>query len=197
MMHIEAFSGSKLGAMLPALAQLRVEVFRAWPYLYDGDLAYEQTYLQTYVRSQTAAVFVALDGDEPVGATTCLSLSEETDNILAPFLARAIDPASVCYFGESVLRTAYRGQGMGVRFFEVREAHARTLPGCRMAAFCAVERPDHHPARPPDFVPLAKFWAQRGFTRQPDMTCDISWKDVGDTQETPKRMVFWTKALAA
>jgi hypothetical protein len=86
---------------------------------------------------------------------------------------------------------------MGVRFFEVREAHARTLPGCRMAAFCAVERPDHHPARPPDFVPLAKFWAQRGFTRQPDMTCDISWKDVGDTQETPKRMVFWTKALAA
>jgi GNAT superfamily N-acetyltransferase len=194
-MRIEAFGGEKLGAILPALARLRVEVFRAWPYLYDGDTAYEQKYLETYMRSRTAAVFVALDGDEPVGATTCLSLAEETDNILAPFNAQGIDPATVCYFGESVLRTAYRGQGIGVRFFELREAHGKSLPGCDMAAFCAVDRPDAHPAKPADFVKLDTFWGQRGFTQQPGMTCDISWKDVGDTRETSKTMVFWTKAL--
>jgi GNAT superfamily N-acetyltransferase len=194
-MRIEAFHGENLRPILPALARLRCEVFRAWPYLYEGDPAYEQKYLETYLRSRTAAVFVALDGNEPVGATTCLSLAEETDNILAPFRARGIDPTTVCYFGESVLRTSYRGQGIGVRFFELREAHAKTLPGCTTAAFCAVERPDTHPAKPANFIKLDQFWRQRGFTRQPGMTCDIAWKDVGDDMETPKPMVFWTKAL--
>lgn len=194
-MRIQAFSGTALGPILPALARLRVEVFRTWPYLYDGDTEYEERYLQTYVRSRTAAVFVAMDGQTPVGATTCLSLSEETENIVAPFLARNIDPASVCYFGESVLQAGYRGRGLGVRFFEKREAHARELPDCRLAAFCAVERPDTHAAKPPDFVPLTDFWHRRGFARQPDMMCEISWKDIGETQETSKPMVFWTKTL--
>jgi GNAT superfamily N-acetyltransferase len=116
---------------------------------------------------------------------------------VAPFLARGWGPGKICYFGESVLRSTYRGQGIGVRFFELREAHARSLPGCTMAAFCAVERPADHPARPPGFVPLDRFWGQRGFTRQPDMTCTIAWKDVGHNEETTKRMVFWTKALSA
>jgi hypothetical protein len=31
------------------LAQLRITVFREFPYLYDGDLAYEQNYLRTYL----------------------------------------------------------------------------------------------------------------------------------------------------
>ena len=30
-----------------ALAQLRLSVFRAYPYLYEGDLAYETEYLET------------------------------------------------------------------------------------------------------------------------------------------------------
>ncbi len=41
--------------------------------------------------------------------------------------ANGYDPAEVFYLGESVLLSEYCGRGIGVRFFEQREAHARAL----------------------------------------------------------------------
>jgi hypothetical protein len=83
-----------------------------------------------------------------------------------------------------------------VAFFREREAHARTLGGCEFAAFCAVQRPENHPARPADDEPLDGFWTRRGFTRRADLRCTMRWRDVGDVEETEKQMVFWLKSLA-
>jgi GNAT superfamily N-acetyltransferase len=188
-------SGPDLAAAIPEIAALRVQVFRAWPYLYDGDAAYEEAYLRPYLRSPRAAVVLARRGGRIVGASTCLPLADETDNIQAPILARGWDPADFFYFGESVLLPELRGRGVGVAFFEHRQAHARAVANCRFACFCAVLRPDNHPARPPGFVPLDEFWTRRGFVRRPDLTCEISWKDLGETAETAKRLVFWMKSL--
>ena len=33
-------TGASLERYIPELARLRIEVFRAWPYLYDGDQEY-------------------------------------------------------------------------------------------------------------------------------------------------------------
>jgi hypothetical protein len=75
---------------------------------------------------------------------------------------------------------------------EEREAHARRTPGIRRAAFCAVDRPPNHPLRPPDYVPLDEFWEHRGFTKTPLKT-EFSWKEVGEGEESPKKMIFWWK----
>ena len=48
MIETRRLLGESLGAALEDVARLRIAVFRTWPYLYDGDLAYEQEYLQTY-----------------------------------------------------------------------------------------------------------------------------------------------------
>ena len=42
-MRVEALTGNALDAALDAVARLRIEVFSAFPYLYDGDLAYART----------------------------------------------------------------------------------------------------------------------------------------------------------
>jgi len=188
--------GERIRDIVPELARLRVAVFRAFPYLYDGDAAYEASYLQTYVRSPSAAVIVARAGGRIVGASTCLPLSDETDNVIAPFLARGWDPARVFYFGESVLLPEMRGQGVGVAFFAEREAHARAVSTCDYAAFCAVQRPTDHPARPADYQPLDTFWTRRGFTRRPELRCEMAWKDLGDAEETSKPLTFWMKSLS-
>jgi GNAT superfamily N-acetyltransferase len=195
-LHISRVTGDGLPPLVSDLARLRVQVFRAWPYLYDGDEAYEAAYLQTYLRSPGAAVIVARDGAVIVGASTCLPLADETDNVQAPFRAVGIDPERVFYFGESVLLPALRGRGVGVAFFREREAHARAVSLCDYAAFCAVERPEGHPARPETYEPLTVFWSRRGFTRRPDLRCTMRWKDLGDASETEKTLVFWMKSLA-
>jgi len=192
---ISCCTGSSLPGIVADLAALRVKVFRDWPYLYDGDEAYEATYLQTYVCSPRAAVIVArLDG-RMVGASTCLPLEDETENVQAPFLAHGFDPQKFFYFGESVLLPELRGQGVGVAFFREREAHARKTSACDYAAFCAVQRPATHPARPPGYVPLDDFWARRGFVRHADLHCTMRWKDISEPEETDKTLVFWLKSL--
>ncbi len=172
-------------------------MFRDWPYLYDGDASYERQYLQTYIKAPRAAVVFAFDGAAVVGASTCLPLSNETANVQQPFWDQGLEVNRYFYFGESVLRRAYRGQGIGVGFFEAREAHAASFGDYTHTAFCAVQREQSDPRRPADAVPLDAFWRKRGYTRQPDMQCRMSWRDIGDTAETDKILVFWTKELRA
>lgn len=187
--------GADIEAVLPDLARLRTTVFRDFPYLYEGDAAYEAQYLATYVRSPRSLAALVWHGEKAVGATTALPLIDETPEVRAPFEAAGIAPDTVFYLGESVLLDAYRGRGLGVRFFHEREAHARTL-GFRVAAFCAVERPADHPLRPKRYEPLDAFWRRRGYEKRADLTTTFSWQDIGETAETAKPMTFWLKELA-
>lgn len=180
---------------LGELARLRIEVFRAFPYLYDGDLDYESNYLQSYMRTPSAVLVLAEDGERVVGAATALPLVHETDNIVAPFRDAGLDPAGLFYFGESVLMPAYRGRGIGVAFFDHREAHARSVDDVAGACFCGVVRPDDHPLRPPDFEPLDGFWRRRGYAPLPGVTAAFSWKDLGQEVESEKAMAFWIKVF--
>ncbi len=191
-MRVATLTGAAITPHLPALARLRITVFRDWPYIYDGDAAYEENYLQIYAASPRAAIVFAFDGEQIIGASTCLPLADETANIRAPFAENA---EKIFYFGESVLLKDYRGLGLGVKFFESREAHARSFGDYESAAFCAVQRPENHPLRPPGFVPLDTFWRHRGYTRQPHLQCKMSWLDLNETEETEKPLIFWTKNL--
>jgi GNAT superfamily N-acetyltransferase len=188
-------TGADVPPFIPAVARLRIAVFRDWPYLYEGDQDYEETYLRIYADSPRAAIVLALDGEAVVGASTCLPLTDETENVQAPFRAAGIGIDRVFYFGESILLKPYRGAGAGVRFFQEREAHARRVSACDIAAFCAVQRAPDHPARPADAVPLDAFWRRRGFAPYPSLTCEMGWTEVGAEDETAHRLAFWLKSL--
>jgi GNAT superfamily N-acetyltransferase len=185
--------GDEVTASLPAVAALRIAVFREYPYLYDGTLAYEEAYLAGYAASPQSLVVIARDGENVVGAATAMPLAVN-EEAAGPLVAAGYDPGSVYYFGESVLLPAYRGRGIGHQFFDHREAAARRF-GFSVAAFCAVVRPDDHPARPAGYAPHDGFWTKRGFTRRPELVAQFSWRDVGEVEETSKPLVFWTKAL--
>jgi GNAT superfamily N-acetyltransferase len=163
--------------------------------LYDGDLAYEERYLQTYVQAPASVIVLAFDGDKVVGASTGIPLKYETDDVKQPFINAGYDIDTVFYCGESVLISAYRGQGAGVAFFEHREAHAREIGGFDYSCFCGVQRPDNHPARPADFVPLDDFWRKRGYEKHPQLNTTFSWKELEEITESPKPMTFWMKNL--
>ena len=194
MPDVQTFHGSALKPYLSALAELRVEVFRAFPYLYAGDKDYEERYLQTYSDVPDSFAVLVFDRNRVVGASTALPLRDETDEVKAPFEESDFELNEIFYFGESVLLPEYRGQGLGVRFFEEREREA-ARQGFERATFCAVERPTDHPKRPDDYEPLDTFWQNRGFHKRPELTTTFSWQEIGEAEESPKPMTFWMKAL--
>lgn len=191
---IKPVSGDAILPWLDALARLRIRVFREWPYLYEGSQDYEQDYLRRYAASPQSLMVLALDAGRVVGAASGLPMAHADDAFQAPFLARGVAPASVFYFGESVLEQAYRGQGVGHRFFDEREAFA-AANGFAVTAFCAVQRPMDHPLRPADYRALDTLWLARGYQRQPHLTTYYPWRDIGDDNETSKPMMFWTRGL--
>ena len=191
--RIERCSGAALGHYVPELARLRIEVFRDFPYLYDGDYDYEKKYLQTYIDTPESVIVLAFDGDKVVGASTAIPMQYETDQLKKPFLEQGYNLAEVFYCSESVLNKDYRGLGLGVQFFEQREAHAEELGGFKIITFCCVERSVDHPRRPANYVPLDLFWNKRGYVKYPELKTTYSWKDLDETQETLKPMTFWLK----
>lgn len=195
MVTIKTLNREEAAPYMEDLARLRIAVFREWPYLYEGDMPYEMGYLDTFLKAQDSFMVVVLDGEEVVGASTGLPLTEETPNIQQPFVEAGLPLGDFFYFGESVLLPSYRGQGIGKAFFRLRESFARSL-GFPKLTFCAVARPEEHPLRPAGYQPLDVFWERCGF-RPSELHCYISWQEIGEAAASPKMLRFWSKTLQA
>ncbi|MGF1554290.1 MAG: GNAT family N-acetyltransferase [Paracoccaceae bacterium] len=192
--RVRDLAPAEIAERLDDLASLRIRVFRDWPYLYDGDRAYEAEYLKPYTESEHALVVGAFDGDALVGASTAAPMEDHADEFGAALDAAGLDPREIYYCGESVLLPEYRGQGIGVAFFEHREAKGRAL-GRAYSVFCSVIRPADHPLKPADYVPLDGFWRKRGYAVVDGAEARYAWKDVGEDAETEKAMRVWLKRL--
>jgi GNAT superfamily N-acetyltransferase len=194
MIAVQQIPHDALENRLDEVAALRINVFRDWPYLYDGDEAYERQYLQSYERTTRAIVVGAFDGDWLVGASTGAPLSEHADDFAAAFCDTDVDIDRTFYFAESVLLPRYRGQGVGHRFFYRREDFAREN-GFTNICFCAVVRGDGHPEQPKTYTPLDPFWEKRGYAPLDGVIAKFAWKDVDQPYQTKKPLQFWMRNL--
>jgi GNAT superfamily N-acetyltransferase len=193
-MQVKVVSGKDIFPWLDVLASLRIEVFRAFPYLYEGNADYEKKYLKVYTQSDQTVLVLVLDGEKVVGASSGMPLIMESNEVKAPFVTSGFTIEGIFYFGESVLLEPYRGKGFGKVFFNEREKHAVAC-GFVYTTFCGVVRPDDHPLRPDDYRSLNNFWISRGYLRLSELTTRFTWKDIDQPQETEKEMMFWMKKV--
>tara|TARA_R110000782_G_scaffold117364_3_gene207580 strand:+ start:21562 stop:22158 length:597 start_codon:yes stop_codon:yes gene_type:complete len=181
-------------AAVPALARLRMRVFREWPYLYDGTESYEADYLTEFMAEPGSVLVIAEAEGDIVGAATASPMAGQNAAFQRPFSACTMDVARLFYFGESVLLPEFRGHGIGHRFFDAREAAAREA-GASACCFCAVIRPADHPLRPDNTRDLHPFWRARGYAPAEGLTCSFAWKDIDQPEETGHVMQFWLREL--
>ena len=193
-LSVRVLTGPDLEAALDDVAKLRITVFRDWPYLYDGSIAYEREYLQTYRDSAGAVLVGAFDGDRLIGAATGTPMEDHATEFAAPFAKVGVPLERIFYCAESVLLPEYRSLGIGHRFFDLREDHARGLNRSHVA-FCSVMRPSDHPARPQNYRSNHVFWEKRGYAEMLGGMAEFSWRDLGDDSETAKPLQFWMRQL--
>ena len=189
---IRCLSGSEIESILMPLAELRIEVFREFPYLYDGTIQYEEDYLSVYIESKQSVVVTAWDEAQLVGASTALPLLDSDVEFQKPFMEHGYDLAQIYYLGESVLSKPYRGQGLGHQFFEHREAAAQQH-GFKTTTFCAIERSEHHPEKPQDYRSLDVFWNKRGYQKHDALKAVFNWKEMGSEEEMAHELSFWLR----
>ena len=89
---IQTCSGKEILPFLDDLARLRIEIFKDFPYLYDGNMAYERVYLKTYSDCPDSFfVIVRNDDDRIVGVSTSVPLESEDEEFKQPFLDNGYD----------------------------------------------------------------------------------------------------------
>jgi len=195
-MKIIPYKGEEIVQLIPEIARLRIEVFVEYPFLYEGDLEYEMRYLNKFTKIKDAIAVAAFDGDKLVGISTGYPFVEEDKNLQKVFVNAKRNPEDYFCYGESVLQKPYRGLGVGNAFYTEREKHVKELGSFSSICFFTSKRPSDDSRRPFDYLPLDGLWKKWGFQKHDELVGEVSYKEIGETEESPKEMVFWIKSLS-
>jgi len=187
-------TGAPITDALDDLATLRLDIFPEYPYLYQGKKKDELTYLATYAEAPDACVILAYDGLTVIGAATGMPFIHEDAQMIDAFAGTTFPLNEVYYVGELLFRPAYRNCGLGQKLLDRLESHIRSLSRYRRLTCATVERPDDHPLRPRDYIPITRFLARTGFARISGVTTSFMWRDT-DGVKRDHSMQFWIKDL--
>lgn len=192
--HPKLLTGAAVVETLDELATLRLDIFLEYPYLYRGWRADELAYLRTYAEKPDAAVILVWDGEAVVGAATGMPLVHEGAQLRDAFAGTPCSLDETYYVGELLFLPAYRNRGLGQQLLADMEGYVRSLGRYRRLTCATVERPEDHPLRPSDFIPITRFLARTGFVRLPGVITHFAWRET-DGVKRDHRMQFWMKGL--
>lgn len=193
---VREFRGKEVASVMCVLAQLRISVFREYPYLYDGSLGYELEYLARYERHHDGIVLGVYDGLSLIGAATGLPLSCELEGIRMPFLGDEFRDESIYYVGELIFVPAYRGRGLGSRTLGQLEDRIVATGAYSLVTLCTVQRATDDPRQPPGYRSPEPIWQRAGFSKRGDLVAHIAWQELGEEAQTMKPLTFWVKRLS-
>lgn len=188
--HMKIVRGHQIATFLEALGIFRIEIFREYPYLYDGDMDYERRYLSRYLRTPESILAVMSDGAAIQAACTGLPFSYEDGETQEPFAGE--DFSQIYYIGEVMVRPGLRGKGIGSTLLKTVLAlidHDKYQTVCLYTVDRGVDHPHRHEGyRPPDSI-----WQRFGFAKDEKRKACYRWKDIGQQSETDKTMSVWAR----
>ena len=182
--------GSEIEKHVDQLGRFRIEIFREYPYLYDGSIEYERAYLGRYSRNPESLLLILQDARGIIGACTGTPLNGEDNDFQNAFVGENKD--AIYYIGEVVLRADSRGQGLGSRLLSTALSLIN-LKRFRIISLCTVDRGLNHPRRPGNYCPPDYLWEKYGFVKSNNLLAYLAWKDIGHEAETQKPMNIWLK----
>lgn len=191
---IKSFSGTEAKPYLSEIAQLRITMFREFPYLYEGDIEYEKMYLETYFKSPNSNILLLFDREGAVvGFSNSIPLNEEMLEIQQPFLDQGIDPSTYLYIGEAMVKKEYQG----MLIFHQMALHHKEVAlknGYEHVTFMTVFREDNHPEKPHDYKSLEPIWRHYGFEIMKNLTITMNWMRI-DTHKVQRNfLIAWAQS---
>lgn len=191
---LQAFTGEEAKKYLKQIANIRITMFKEFPYLYEGSLEDEEEYLNIYFSSINSIVLLVLDGDEVVGFSNSIPLNEEMEEIKTPFITNDIDIKKYLYIGELMIKEKYRNKNLSNIIAKSHEEHARENNYTNMV-FMTVIRPDNHPLKPKNYRPLEPLWKSLGYKPLERMKINFTWKQVDGDIPQENQLGIWSKEL--
>ncbi len=193
--QITVLKGSEIIPYIPQLAHLRITIFHEYPYLYEGNLSYEEEYLRMYSQSQNSMLVIAQDHDQVIGAITGVPIADSMEEITDLFREKKMPTDGVYYLGEIVLLKEYRKKNLGYAMYKEFEKAVKSFKAYNKLALCEIDRSGTNLKKPDDYTSLDSFWTRQGFIKHPNLVAHFTYMEIGEEEETLHPMVFWSKEL--
>lgn len=201
--NIKIFVGEEVIPYIRTIAEMRIRIFKEYPYLYMGNLEYEEKYLQSYSLNAKAMLAVAYSNEKVVGISTGIPLLSESEiiNVCENSLKQQDkDPSKYYYYGEILIEHNYRGLGISSKLYKAQDALASSW-GFKHTSILTVHRSDNHPLRPQNYKDSNCIWEHLGFFKNlPPLTIRYNWPTIqadGSIVDDSNLMEFWERPLHA
>ncbi|WP_432735125.1 GNAT family N-acetyltransferase [Maridesulfovibrio sp. FT414] len=180
---------------IDALAKLRIEIFKEYPYLYKGEAKYEVQYLSVYANSPEAFAILAWDGETLAGAATAIPMEDEMEELAAPVKRSPYPLEQIFYMGEVLFLPEYRGLGLGTRMLDQAEKQVLDMNRFNYVTCATVIRPESHHLRPDDFIPIDQYLHRNQYSKMIGVVATLNWPELDGISITHE-MQYWIKKIS-
>ncbi|MDN3506687.1 MAG: GNAT family N-acetyltransferase [Simkaniaceae bacterium] len=195
MLKITAHMDKDILPFLDEVAELRIKIFREWPYLYDGDIKTENNYLKAFADTKDSLLVLAKEYEKIVGVVMGLPVAESMKQIQEEYQRQNVSTDGIFYLADAIILAPYRGQGIGTRMLQIFENLVVEMQKYDQISFCEIVRDQNHPLKPKDYQSLDAFWEQLDFYPIPGWQTSFDYLDIGNSEETPHLMRFRRKII--
>jgi GNAT superfamily N-acetyltransferase len=196
---IKLLTQEEILPLLPFVAQTRVNIFKTYPYLYDGNITEEMDNLQKYAQHDNSALAIAYYNDIPVGflcGSDLVHYSIHFENSVADLFENAgLDAKNYYYCADIIILPEHRGNRLAPKLFDAFEEYAQQK-GYNACCFIT-EHHENHPLKPCDHKSLVPLWSSLDYQKSTLITY-ASWQtyqEDGSTQLEQHPLIFWLKTL--
>ncbi len=186
--------GAKSQIYAELIAQLRIELFAEFPYLYKGTMDHDLSYLSVYFNSPNSSIILFFDKEELVGYSSSIPLSEEWDVIKEPFITNGLDLSKYLYVGEVMVKEGYRSWHLVHKILEIHNKKAAYY-GFPYLAALTIDRPDDHPCKPVNYRTHDKLWQRFGWQKSSSLKARFDWEQIDTNRKELNDLSVWIKTL--
>jgi len=191
--RVETFQGEEIAPYTNEIVQLCNKIYREYPYLYNGEDAGYESYLESYSQSKEAIICLAFADEKAVGIAAGIPMSQRRNRYDQTLLEHGYDPDALFYLGEFGLKPEYQGRGIEEVMYQSIEDFARKNRNLTTICFWEIANSLDLSQRHSGYLPKEDFWKKLGFIRHPELNFVIFWTNINESQDSPHSAVYWLK----
>ncbi len=191
--------GDHLEQLIPEIAKARLELFKEFPYLYEGTYENESKYLKDFACNPKSIILTAHEGDKLIAFVTATAVEsgfELTEAIKDLMQGQGIDTGKYFYISEMMVYPEFRS-------FELQNKLKKDIENYALknnyskTCFLSVFRENDHPLRPERYKEVSRLWKFNKYHKT-EISTEFEWNTVQKDSESKlmnNRLDLWEKEL--
>jgi len=196
---IEILIGKNASEYIEYVSHLRINIFKEYPYLYQGDLEYEKKYVADYTLHNQAMIAIAKIDGLIAGISTgipVISDSKIAQDVKEIFTKQKTEAEKYYYYGEIMILPEFRGKGLATKLYSAQDKIIKEW-GFEHACILTVIRENDHPLKPKCYNSPNSLWKHLGFF-QTGYKTNLHWQTIqsdGNSNDASNTLELWSKKI--